>query len=110
MNEGAPVDTYIALDKSAVKPAKAESAPTATPKEPAAKPADGEKASYHEKEATRLALENPDVMVMVEGMDAPKPLSEVMAMIKKDLADDIEDSNLIQVAAECSISTGAGGM
>lgn len=69
----------------------------------------GEKASYHEKEATRLALENPDVMVMVEGMDAPKPLSEVMAMIKKDLADDIEDSNLIQVAAECFISTGAGG-
>jgi len=66
-------------------------------------------ASFYEKEATRLALENPDVMVMVEGMDAPKPLSEVMAMIKKDLADDIEDSNLIQVAAECFISTGAGG-
>lgn len=66
----------------------------------------GENASFYERQVARLASESPDLMVMVEGMDAPKPLSEVMALIKKDLADDLDDAKLIQVAAECFLSTG----
>lgn len=66
----------------------------------------GENASFYEREVSRLAAENPEMMVMVDGMDAPKPISEVMAMIKQDLAHDLEDVSLIQVAAECFLSTG----
>jgi len=66
----------------------------------------GENANFYEREVSRLATENPELMVMVDGMDAPKPISEVMAMIKQDLAHDLEDANLIQVAAECFLSTG----
>lgn len=64
-------------------------------------------ADFYQREVSRLAAETPDMPVLLEGMDAPAPLSEVMAKIQNELDDDLAASKLLQVAAECAIGAGA---
>lgn len=67
----------------------------------------GETAGFYQREVARLAAESPDMPVLLEGMDAPAPLSEVLAKIQNELDDDLSASKLLQTAAECFISGGA---
>lgn len=62
---------------------------------------------FYQREVARLATESPDMQVLLEGMDAPAPLSEVLGKIQNELDDDIAASKLLQTAAECFISGGA---
>lgn len=64
--------------------------------------------AYVQAEAQRIAAENPDMPVLLEGMDSPAPLSEVMARIEQELQADLADVPLLKVAAECFIQSGAG--
>lgn len=66
--------------------------------------------AYVQAEAKRIATENPDMLVMLEGMDKPAPLSEVMARIEQELSEDLAEVPLIKVAAECFIQSGAGAV
>jgi len=51
----------------------------------------------------QLELERPDMLVQLDGMESPRPLSEVMAAIKAE-ADDLKlDGELMQTAAECAL-------
>jgi hypothetical protein len=68
------------------------------PAEPAAKPADPMTRGVDDLIATRS-----DMLVQLEGMDAPRPIAEVMARIQREAAVDLEDAPLIQAAAECAI-------
>lgn len=43
------------------------------------------------------------MLVQLEGMDAPRPIAEVMAMVRQEAARDLEDAPLVQAAAECAI-------
>lgn len=48
----------------------------------------------------------PDMLVQLDGMDAPKPLSEVMAAVKAEADDLIADGDLMQQAAVCALLNG----
>lgn len=47
----------------------------------------------------------PDMPIRLEGMDAPEPLSQLMARLRQEMADELQDVPLLQVAAECAIRT-----
>jgi hypothetical protein len=46
------------------------------------------------------------MLVMLDGMDAPRPLSEVMAAIKAEADEMVLDGDLMQTAAECALLNG----
>lgn len=46
------------------------------------------------------------MLVMLDGMDAPRPLSEVMAAIKAEADEMVLDGDLMQTAAECALTFG----
>lgn len=48
----------------------------------------------------------PDMLVQLDGMDAPRPLSEVMAAVKAEADDLIADGDLMQQAAVCALLNG----
>lgn len=50
-----------------------------------------------------LIATRQDMLVQLEGMDAPRPIAEVMARIRQEAAVELEDAPLIQAAAECAI-------
>ena len=47
------------------------------------------------------------MLVMLEGMDAPRPMSEVLAQIRAEAAQEIADAPLLEVAAQCALRGGA---
>jgi hypothetical protein len=54
----------------------------------------------------QLELEQPGLMVMLDGMESPRPLSEVMATVKAE-ADELRlDGDLMELAAQCALSVG----
>lgn len=53
--------------------------------------------------ASQLELEQPDLMVQLDGMDAPRPLSEVMAAVKAEADEMLAESELYQAAAQCAL-------
>lgn len=55
------------------------------------------------REVDTLVTSRPDMLVQLEGMDAPRPIAEVMAMVRQEAARDLEDAPLVQAAAECAI-------
>lgn len=91
-------------------PAKAE-APGGTPAAPAtakaapAEPGGQAKADAPdpqlEARAQQVSDEMPDLMVQLEGMDAPVRASELLERIKKEAADETQDASLLDVAATC---------
>ncbi|WKB53024.1 hypothetical protein [Eleftheria terrae] len=68
---------------------------------PAAAAQDADAARFAEIEAA-----HGEMLVMLEGMDSPKPLSEVMAAVRAEAAAEAADAPLLQVAAQCFL-TGA---
>jgi len=59
------------------------------------------------RQADALLLEQPDMLVMLDGMDAPRRLSEVLADIKAEADEMRLDGELLQVAAQCALQHGA---
>jgi hypothetical protein len=53
----------------------------------------------------QLEAANPQLMVQLEGMDAPAPLSEVMARVRQEAAQEMRDAPLLRTAAECFLAT-----
>ena len=58
------------------------------------------------RQVDQLLTEQPDMLVMLDGMDAPRPLSEVMAAIKAEADEMVLDGDLMQTAAECALLNG----
>lgn len=53
-----------------------------------------------------LEAEQPDLMVHLDGMDAPMRLGELMQKVRDDLTRDLQEAPLIEAAAACFLSTG----
>jgi hypothetical protein len=53
----------------------------------------------------QLEAAKPQLMVQLEGMDAPAPLSEVMARVRQEAAQEMRDAPLLRTAAECFLAT-----
>jgi len=52
-------------------------------------------------QAAEIAKLSPDMMVQLEGMDAPVRLADALEAVKAEAARDAADAPLLQVAAEC---------
>lgn len=112
-----------AAEPAAPKPPAAEPAPpaSATPARaaPAAAGTDGArppaanaKAGLVEDSAAAARVEQvkaeaPDLMVQLDGMDAPMRIDDLLAAIKAEADDMVLDGELMQVAAECALRVGA---
>ncbi len=59
------------------------------------------------RQADTLLAEQPDMLVLLDGMDAPRRLSEVLADIKAEADEMRLDGELLQVAAQCALQNGA---
>jgi hypothetical protein len=57
--------------------------------------------------AEALAAERPDLMVQLDGMDAPVRLADLMASVKAEADDMVMDGQLFQVAATCALQVGS---
>ncbi|MEN2431099.1 hypothetical protein [Comamonas sp. F1-6] len=101
-----------APEQAAAPAARAEAAPArAEPAEPGRQEpaaggmqAENEVAGLEARAADIEALA-PDMPIRLEGMDAPEPLSQLMARLRQEMADELQDVPLLQVAAECAIRT-----
>lgn len=51
----------------------------------------------------QVEIDYPGLMVQLDGMDAPRPLAEVMAAVKAEADDMLADSELMQQAAACAL-------
>ena len=52
--------------------------------------------------------DQPDLMVQLDGMDAPMRAADFMAMVKAEADEMAADAPLMQIAAECALATGTG--
>lgn len=59
------------------------------------------------RQADALMAEQPDMLVMLDGMDAPRRLSDVLSEIKAEADEMRLDGELLQVAAQCALQHGA---
>ena len=59
------------------------------------------------RQADALMAEQPDMLVMLDGMDAPRRLSDVLADIKAEVDDMKLDADLMEVAALCALQNGS---
>lgn len=52
-------------------------------------------------QSAEIARLSPDMMVQLEGMEAPMRLTDALEAVKAEAANDVRDAPLLQVAAEC---------
>lgn len=102
----APTLAAAAEPAAGAKPA-ADSQPAAEGSGTVTEGAPPEVADYATREVARLEQADPNMLVMLEGMDAPRPMSEVLAQIRAEAAQEIADAPLLKVAAECALRGGA---
>lgn len=79
------------------RPAAPES-PSSGTEAPAGQDAAAASLDAQTAEIARLA---PDMMVQLDGMDAPVRLADALEAVKAEAARDVKDAPLLQVAAEC---------
>jgi hypothetical protein len=53
-----------------------------------------------------LTATRPDMMVMLDGMDKPMPLSEFMAAVRAEADEMLADAPLVELAAQCALVNG----
>lgn len=53
--------------------------------------------------AGELEHNSPDLMVQLDGMDSPVPLGQLMNQLREEVAQDLAEAPLLQVAANCFI-------
>ncbi|OWQ92035.1 hypothetical protein CDN99_06665 [Roseateles aquatilis] len=51
----------------------------------------------------QIELEQPGLLVQLDGMDAPRPLSEVMTAVKAEADELLSEAELYQTAAQCAL-------
>lgn len=116
-----PKEPPRAAEPTAPRSQAAEPAPAApaTPARaaPAAEPAAARPAAPAAKaglvdDAAALRVEQvraqaPDLMVQLDGMDAPMRVDDLLAAVKAEADDLVLDGELLQVAATCALSVGA---
>ena len=56
--------------------------------------------------AAELEATMPNMLVQLDGMDAPRPLSDVMAAVKAEADDMLADADLMTQAATCALLNG----
>ena len=56
----------------------------------------------------RVRADFPDLMVRMDGDEAPRPLAEFLAAAQREADEMLADAPLMQVAAECAILNGTG--
>lgn len=98
---GAPKAAIPATVPKAAAPKASPAAPETAPSAPAAKPGANPMAASLEAQSAEIAKLSPDMMVQLEGMDAPMRLADALEAVKAEAARDIKDAPLLQVAAEC---------
>lgn len=54
--------------------------------------------------ASEVAALNPDTLVMLDGMEAPVRVGDLLAKVKEEAARDAQFAKLVQVAAECALT------
>jgi hypothetical protein len=54
--------------------------------------------------SAEVAALNPDLLVQLDGMDAPMRVADLMEKVKKEAADEAQIAKLVQVAAECALT------
>lgn len=59
-----------------------------------------------DSQTTEISKAMPDLMVQLEGMEKPMPLSEALAQVKAEAVREKQDAGLLQVAAECFLRNG----
>jgi soluble lytic murein transglycosylase-like protein len=87
--------TATKAPESATEPA------AAAPAAPAGKQSANPIAASLEAQSAEIAKLSPDMMVQLEGMDAPMRLADALEAVKAEAARDVQDAPLLQVAAEC---------
>ncbi|MFM9434612.1 soluble lytic murein transglycosylase-like protein [Janthinobacterium sp. CG_23.3] len=94
-----PVKSETAAPAPAPKaaPAVADQAPGVAAGKADANPV----AAHIDAQAAEIAALSPDMMVQLEGMDAPMRLADALEAVKAEAARDAADAPLLQVAAEC---------
>lgn len=102
-------DLVAGVRRAGMQAPRAEARETGTaqaaePARPAAEGAADPTADYLATQTDRIAQTNPDMLVMLEGMDAPRPMSEVLAEIRAQADQEIADAPLLKVAAECALT------
>ena len=46
---------------------------------------------------------SPDLLVQLDGMDAPVKVGELLERVKREAAEDAADARLVEVAAACAL-------
>lgn len=113
-NAPAPAPAARPTSEATTQPQAADAASPAAPRQaeagaPAAGSAAPKAGLVDDGAAMRVAeieAAQPDMLVQLDGMDAPKPLSEVMAAVKAEADDLIADGDLMQQAAVCALLNG----
>lgn len=97
-----PRETATIPEKSATKAPESATAPAeSAPAAPAGKPEANPIAASLEAQTSEIANLSPDMMVQLEGMDAPMRLADALEAVKAEAARDVQGAPLLQVAAEC---------
>lgn len=92
-------DGKRAGDGSAAVPPKPLAAPTGDRSSEAAPGA-----AAAGRAAAEVAALNPDLLVQLDGMDAPMRVADLMAKVKQEAAEEAQMAKLVQVAAECALT------
>jgi hypothetical protein len=56
-----------------------------------------------DRAAAEVSILNPDMLVQLDGMDAPVKVGELLARVKEEAANDAHDARLVEVAAACAL-------
>ncbi|HAV37456.1 MAG TPA: transglycosylase, partial [Massilia sp.] len=88
--ETVPADLPAAANPAAARPAGQKTEGSSTPA-----------LSSLESQSAEIAKLSPDMMVQLEGMDAPMRLADALEAVKAEAAREVQDAPLLQVAAEC---------
>lgn len=101
-----------AAEPASAAPAAAARAESAAAGPDGARPAAANTAAGLVEDAATAArveqvrAEAPDLMVQLDGMDAPMRLDDLLAMVKTEADDLLLDAELMQTAATCALSVG----
>lgn len=84
------------------KPPKGPRETSATPE--GAAPHPGPAANHLEASVAEALRANPDLMVHMDGMEAPMRAADLLEAVRQSAAEDTRDASLLEVAAQCAIS------
>lgn len=90
-------ETVVEVPASKAPAAASETAPAA----PNAKAGANPMAASLEAQSAEIANLSPDMMVQLEGMDAPMRLADALEAVKAEAAREVRDAPLLKVATEC---------